>query len=122
MSTGAAATWIAEEHVVFIHPDGTRRPGRIALAAPVQRAGRYTCEVALDGMQPNMAIHGGSTLQALLLAAGVLGMRLHDFVARGGRVLYAPGEESDGSEDVALEALFGCYFRAAPPLPPDVQS
>lgn len=103
-------TWIAEEKVVFLHSDGRRNAGRIAVASPVQiDAGEAHCGVALDGFHavPGPII-GASTLQALLLAVRFLGMRLHDFVATGGRVLHP-----DDDSDVPLDALFGALLREA---------
>jgi hypothetical protein len=107
-------TWIAEEQVIFVHPDGQRNVGRIALGLPVEvDATEATCPVALDGFHRiHGPIHGGSTLQALLLAMQFLGMRLHDFVSKGGRVLYP-----DDDADVPLHALFGALLREATVVP-----
>jgi len=108
-------TWIAEEPVVFVHPDGTRSPGRIALGAPVRHELDCACQAALDGLERSVAIYGSTTLQALLLASRFLGMRLHDFLSRGGRVLYPPGVDDvadDGEDtDVPLSALFSSFLR-----------
>jgi hypothetical protein len=104
--------WIAETNVVFVYPDGKRVPGRIAIAAPVRRDRDCACAIALDGMQPMKGpIYGEDTLQALLLAARFMGMTLHDFLDRGGRVLH-PAEDTD----VPLDAYFGALH--APPRPP----
>jgi hypothetical protein len=111
-------TWIAEEPVVFVHPNGTRTAGRIALGAPVRREHDCACQVALDGMERSVAIYGDSTLQALLLASRYLGMRLHDFLSRGGRVLYPPDADEGDDTDVALSALFGSFLREPDPVPP----
>lgn len=58
----AAPTWIAEEQVVFVHPDGRRERGRIAIAMPVQvDQNEAKCAVALDGFDPVPGpIYGGS--------------------------------------------------------------
>lgn len=125
-------TWIAEEPVVFVRPDGSRANGRIALAAPIfnEQHRHASCAYELDGMDQSWSdraapymIHGETTLQALLLAASFVGTMLHAFIERGGRVLYPPrgatttdgGEEDvdDGDTDVALEAIFGPLL--APP-------
>jgi len=113
-------TWIAEEPVVFVHPDGERVAGRIAIGMPVWiDANGASCAISLDGFETFRGpIHGGSPLQALLLAARLLGMRLHDFRSRGGRVLY-PGGGADEDEDaeVPLEAIFGPYLAPPGPVP-----
>lgn len=102
-------TWIAEQQVVFVDAQGGRRAGRIAVGLPaVESPGCAACRVALDShFSTPVPVYGESTLQALLLAAGLLGRLLADFVAAGGRVLDA----SDDSE-VPLAALFGPLLRA----------
>jgi hypothetical protein len=108
-------TWIAQENVVFVDVDGRRSSGRIAVGRPEQvSAVEATCTVALDGLERTWPIRGTSTLQALLLATRFLGMRLHDFISKGGRVVYP-----DGDDDVTLEALFGALLRAPDPQPSD---
>lgn len=99
----ASEGWIAEEPVAFLHPDGRRETGRIAISVPVVvSAGEAQCRVAMDGLERSARISGASPLQALLLALQFLGRRLHDFRARGGRVV-----DQGGDDDVALEAIFG---------------
>jgi hypothetical protein len=98
-------TWIAEEPVIFVHKDGRRVPGRIAIAAPVALADHCACEVALEGLDEPRRIFGDSTLQALLLGAGFLGMQVQAFLKRGGRVVDADGN------DVALRSVFGPLLR-----------
>ena len=112
-------TWIAEEQIVFVHPDGRRNSGRIAVGLPVQGAEDARCPIALDGLQRCGPIVGDSTLQALLLAIQYLAMRLHDFRSKGGRVVYA-GEAED--EDMPLEAFFGALLRDPTPPSDDEQS
>lgn len=102
-----AQRWIAEERVVFVHADGRRTAGRIAIGEPEPRGRDACCEVALEGMERSYTLVGASTLQALMLAIQLGGYRLHDFIAKGGRVLGPAGG------DVALEALFGPLLRAA---------
>lgn len=99
-------TWIAEEQVVFVHPNGDRRPGRIAVGQPYQGPENASCPIALDGLELCRPIHGDNTLQALLLGIRFLGMRLHDFRSKGGRVIMYPGDEPDEDVDV-LQAFFG---------------
>ena len=98
-------TEIAEERVVFLFPDGRRRPGRIAIGLPeLLRADpeEARCTVWLDGMQPPTPVHGGSTLQALALALRLARTRLRHFVEDGGRVLYP-----EDDEDLDFDALLG---------------
>lgn len=65
------------------------------------------CAAALDGFDPRpIAISGSSTLQALLLAVQFLGMRLHDCVSKGARVL-----DPDDDSDIPPGALFGPLLR-----------
>lgn len=99
------STWIAEQPVVFAHPNGVRTAGRIAIAAPVVREEDCACEIALDGLERSVRIYGDDTLQALLLGARFLSSRLHDFTSKGGRVV---ATQPDGEEyDLPLEAYFG---------------
>jgi hypothetical protein len=83
------STWIAERQVIFIHGDGHRVPGRIAIASPVRiTSDEARCLVALDGVQVHpVPIAGSCTLQALLLAMQYLGMRMYDFCSKGGESL-----------------------------------
>jgi len=102
-------TWIAERAVVFVHPDGRRCGGRIAIGLPYMvSVEQARCPLILEGLEtfpPQIA--GSSTLQAILLATRLAARRLHDFRARGGRIEY-PGEEGGG--EVELDALFGAPF------------
>jgi hypothetical protein len=100
-----STTWIAEEPVIFVHKDGRRAPGRIAIAAPVALADHCACEVALEGLDQPRRIFGDSTLQALLLGAAFLGMQVQAFLKRGGKVL------DDEGNELALRALFGPLLR-----------
>jgi hypothetical protein len=86
-----------------------------ALTAQYQGTENASCPIALDGMEQCRPIHGETTLQALLLAIRFLGMRLHDFLSRGGRVVYADDNAGGDDVEVALDALFGALPRDAPP-------
>lgn len=94
---------IAEDHVVFVFPDGRRQPGRIAIGVP-ESVGpdEARCTVVLEGMQPSTRVHGATTLQALVLALRLARQRLHDFVADGGRVL-----DPEDDSDIEIDAMFG---------------
>jgi hypothetical protein len=102
-------TWIAEEKVVFLHANGRRVTGRIAVGMPVQiDETEARCTVALDGLDRiQIRVGGTSTVQALLLGVRHLGMRLHDFRSKGGRVL-DPRDDSD-----ALDGTFGPLLQPA---------
>jgi hypothetical protein len=109
--------WIAVEEVVFVYPDGTRAPGRIAVAAPVELEDQCACEVALDGLERTYTIFGHSKLQALLLGIQFLGARLHDLLARGLRVELASSvgnyaEHAGGELAEPMSVLFGALLRA----------
>ena len=101
-------SWIAEQAVLWVHASGRRVEGRIGVGMPaIEPTGEAGCELALDGLDRPVVIYGEGTLQALLLALRLAGMRLHDFEAKGGRVLRANGDE------LPLDALFGPLLRAA---------
>jgi hypothetical protein len=105
--------WIADEKVVFLHPDGRRVPGRIAVGMPVQISdGEAGCAISLDGFDyiPG-PLKGASPLQALLMALQFIGWRLHDFISSGGRVLHP-------DEDFCLDAYFGPLLCPAPTTNP----
>jgi hypothetical protein len=100
--------WIVDEPVIFVHQNGRRTPGRIAVGMP-----RWIddfearCAVALDGLEEiGIPACGSSPLQALVLGLQHLGYRLHDFQSRGGRVVYP-----DDNESMAIEAIFGALLR-----------
>jgi hypothetical protein len=100
-------TWIAEELVIFMDPGGASRRGRIAIGLPELVNGyEGRCAVSLEGLEPggspDRVSTGEGTLQALVLALRLAGMRLHDFQVRGGRVL----DPQDGS-DLPLTTIFG---------------
>jgi hypothetical protein len=96
--------WIAEQSVIFVHSNGHRSLGRIAVGLPIQvDSVEARCLAVLDGIDRRpIGISGSSTLQALLLAVRFLGMRLHDFLSKGGHVL-----DPEDDSDTALDGLFG---------------
>src|SRR4051794_27955395 len=115
-----ATQWMAEEPVVYLRPDGTRHEGHIALGTPFRDVTECACEYSLRGMDDfesredrRRLVRGDSTLQALLLAATLVGRLLEAFRERGGRVLYPPGKGGD-DVDVPLEALLGNVLRPPP--------
>lgn len=102
----ARTVWIVEEAVVFVHADGKREAGRIAIGKPFRvDENESRCPIALDGMHKLRTISGNCPLQAMLLAIQFLGHLLHGFTEQGGRVL-----DSDGNE-IPLSAYFGPLLR-----------
>jgi len=100
-------SWIAEQAVVFVWPDGRRVEGRIAVGTPEdvgpEGPGEARCSAAVDGLYREFQLHGASQLQALVLAIGFLQRTLTDFASKGGRVLTLdPRGEVD-----ALAGIFG---------------
>jgi hypothetical protein len=104
-------SWIAEESVIYLYPDGRRVPGRIAVGLPLRIGdGEYDCTISLDGVDSVPGpLKGASPLQALLMALHFAGARLHDFLANGGRVL-----DPEEGWDLPLEAYFGPLLRQPP--------
>ena len=96
-------TWIAELPVTWVLASGERRTGRIAIGMPlVVSDGEASCLYALDGLEYVAGpVLGAHTMQALCAALRLVGWKLHDFVARGGRVLH------DTGDDVGLDDVFG---------------
>ena len=51
-----STSWIAEEQVIFVFPDGSRREGRIGIGLPVQREEDAQCPAVLEGLEPTRQI------------------------------------------------------------------
>jgi len=87
-------SWMAEEEVIFVHPDGRRVAGRIAVGTPVASGREVSVEVSLQGVEPRLftKIYGETTLQALMLGIRFMGYRLYDFMQKGGQVLGPKGD------------------------------
>jgi hypothetical protein len=100
--------WIAEEHVIWAFPDGTRKEGRIAIGEPeLAPGGETNCAYALDGLEYVAGpIKGGGALQALCIALRFVGWKLYAFQAAGGRVLDEEGEEA------GIESILGPLLSA----------
>lgn len=92
---------------MFVHPDGRRASGRIAVGQPYTLdGGEAECPIEIGGLHERLhPIIGDGTLQALLLGVRFAGSRLNDFVSRGGRVV----DPEDGS-DIDLTVLFAPQF------------
>jgi hypothetical protein len=109
------SAWIAEQEVTFVHPGGERVDGVIGIGMPFPGPPNATCTYSLDGLddavEPARHIHGEDTLQALLLAVQFVGMALHHFISRGGRVVFRSegpiDDDDDGDIDFPLRSYFG---------------
>jgi len=108
--------WIATTELVWVDPDGTRRPGRIAVARPVQReTGEWGCQVHAVGFERRTrTIFGASSWQALQLALQFIGYDVHRYVEEGGSMLWPSEPADDEGEDqrYSPELLLGPLFRA----------
>ena len=106
---------LAEEHVIWLHPDGTRVRGSIFLGPPITvRPDEVHCMVSLKGVNYlTIPMLASSPLQAILLAVRHLGMGIHDFMYRGGHVL-----DPRNGENFGIEHLFGPLLRHPPDGPP----
>jgi hypothetical protein len=121
LSSPMTPIWIAELRAIIVHPDGRRVPGHIAVGQPYSPAGTdpeanaSRCPVEITSLHSgSRPIIGDGTLQALLLGVRFLGTMLHEFVGRGGRVLYADeNADAAGDVDVPLAAFFGPLLLAA---------
>jgi hypothetical protein len=116
------SAWIAEQEVTFVHPGGKRTDGVIGIGMPFPGPPNATCTYSLDGLDPGseprdppLHIAGEDTLQALLLTVQFVGMALHHFTSRGGRVVFrsegpidpAAPDEDDDDIDFPLAMYFG---------------
>jgi hypothetical protein len=96
-------SWIAEQDFLFVHPDGRRCPGRVAVSAPTASGAEAHCTVVLEGLLPHeMTMMGATTLHCLFLALWYLQTTLKGFLEKGWRVLDPVNEK-----EVPVAALFG---------------
>lgn len=107
---------IASTELVWVDPDGTRRPGRIAIARPHRReTGEWGCQVEVGVFENRTrTIFGASSWQALQLALQLIGYDVHRFVEGGGSMLWPfdPDDDEDGDQPYPPELLLGPLFRA----------
>jgi hypothetical protein len=89
------AQTVAEERLVGLQPSGVRVHIIAAIGLPYQVSPEeWACPVSLAGLHNRLHdIHGGSSLQALCLAASLLRQLLTGFVEDGGRLFCADGVE-----------------------------
>lgn len=101
-------TWIAEEHVIWVLASGERRVGRIAVGLPEMvpddgaRRSARSRSMAWNQRGPSAA---KGTMQALLLALRLGGMRLYVFISKGMSVR-CPIDDSE----VDLSEIFGAFL------------
>ena len=105
-------TSIAEHAALFVHANGRRWAGRIALSPIIRRSLTpdiqvWSCTVVADNVVGPFQLHGASRLQALTCALDFLASQLFRFVAAGGRIL-----DPNSEQDYPLETMFGAVWRA----------
>jgi hypothetical protein len=100
-----AGTWMAEQRLVFVYPDGRRVAGRIAIGLPTITSEREaSCVLVFEGLQPqHLTMRGASQFQAMTLGLQFLALQLRVFCRDGGRVLYS---DAPDDEDYPLQAIF----------------
>ena len=83
--------WIAEQILEATDPTGRSTEVVVRVGTPYQvGADEWACGVAVDGLHNQLRdIHGGSSLQALCLAASFARVLLSHFVEQGGQLFYA---------------------------------
>jgi hypothetical protein len=108
-------TWIAEEAIIFVYPDGRRVDGRIAIGLPTMvDEHEAKCELAIEPLDPKVrGYSGGGKLQALVSALQIAGTLIDAFLKEGGRLLCPGDPEDPDDEDFAIEAILGPLL--APP-------
>lgn len=101
-------SFIAEQPVDWLLPDGRRLTGRIAIELPRMMDTSWArCGVALEPVDPRVReINGEGTLQALVLALRHLVSRLEMFRDEGGRIL-EPGTDKEMNFAPILGPLLG---------------
>lgn len=110
-------SYVASVDLIAIDQAGNQVPVAFRLGAPERVSpDEWRCHVSLDGLQNGLGfMHGGDSMQALLLAMGLAATLLREFVARGGRLFYA---EQDGKPvdegEWPLEAYFGWLGHIPP--------
>ena len=109
-------TWLVEHPVTWVLPSGEQRSGRIAVGVPELvpgGGGDATCAFALDGLETGRGpLRGHGALQALLLALQFIGLMLHDYLARGYRVLDPDQTYDPDLATAGLISVFGPLIRA----------
>lgn len=99
---------IAELKLSGLRADGRIVPITASLGQPYQAEQHWRCPVSLIGIDERLPdIAGEDSLQALCLGLRLLGMRLADFLAKGGRLFNEGGGPEGPGTELPLEAYFG---------------
>jgi hypothetical protein len=99
---------IAELRLSGVRADGSIVPITASVGQPCQTEAHWRCPVSLVGIDDHLPdIAGDDSLQALCLGMRLLGLRLADFVAKGGRLYVEGGGPDDPDTELSLEAYFG---------------
>jgi hypothetical protein len=98
----------ADLPVIFVHGNGMRSRGRLAVEFPQMVSNEEaTCVVILDGLRDtHFVIRGSSSLQALVLSLQFMAEQLRAFYGHGGK-LVATTDGSDLSVDAIFRGLWG---------------
>ena len=111
-------TWIAEEPITFVYPDGRRVDGRIAIGLPTKVDDyEYRCELGVEPLDPKVRGYSGAgKLQALVFALQIAGTLIDAFIKQGGRLVRPGTDEPDEPDDeLDIETILGPLL--APPRP-----
>ena len=101
---------IAELRLSGLRADGSVVPITVSVGQPYQAERCWRCHVSLTGIDDHLPDIGGEdSFQALCLGLRLLGLRLADFVAKGGRLFVEDGGHNDPDTEVPLEAYFGTF-------------
>ena len=99
---------VAELRLSGLRADGRLVPITVSLGQPYQAERCWRCPVGLTGIDDHLPdIAGENSFQALCLGVRLLGMRLADFVTKGGRLFVEGGGPDEPDTEVPLEAYFG---------------
>lgn len=99
---------IAELKLSGVRADGSVVPITAAVGPPYRQERHWRCPISLVGIDDHLAdIAGEDSLQALCLGLRLLGLRLADFLARGGRLFVEGGGPDDPDTELPLDAYFG---------------
>ncbi len=107
---------IAELKLSGLRADGRVVPITASVGQPYQAEHHWRCPVSLIGIDEHLPdIAGEDSLQALCLGLRLLGMRLADFLAKGGRLFGEGGGPEDPGTELPLDTYFGPLGGLAPP-------
>jgi hypothetical protein len=106
---------IAELRLSGVRADGSVVPITVSVGQPYQHERHWRCPISLVGIDDHLAdIAGEDSLQALCLGLRLLGLRLADFLARGGRLFVEGSGPDDPETELPLAAYFGTLAGGPP--------